>query len=160
VASDLQLRSVFLSAIGGQGGNLLAEWIFQAATYEGHRAQAVSLPGLSQRGGATSFYLELAAGSEPVALQKVVFSQHPLPGAVDVVIAQELLELARALQQGYGSSRTTVVASTHRVYTVGEKTPAWDGVTGEAELLAAARSRSGEFVGFNAVALARRNNLD
>ncbi|MBI4589806.1 MAG: indolepyruvate oxidoreductase, partial [Candidatus Rokubacteria bacterium] len=85
MADDLQLKSIFLSAVGGQGGNLLAEWIFQAATVEGHRAQAVSLPGLSQRGGATSFYLELAVGGDRERLSQVVFSQHPVPGEVDVI---------------------------------------------------------------------------
>ncbi|MBI4587971.1 MAG: indolepyruvate oxidoreductase subunit beta family protein, partial [Candidatus Rokubacteria bacterium] len=139
---------------------LLAEWIFQAATVEGHRAHAVSLPGLSQRGGATSFYLELAVGGDRERLSQVVFSQHPVPGEVDVIIAQEFLELARILQQGYGSSRTRIVASTHRVYTVGEKTAAWDGPVPTEPLSAAARSLSDEFIGFDAVALAQRNGLD
>jgi indolepyruvate ferredoxin oxidoreductase beta subunit len=157
---DLQLKSIFLSAVGGQGGNLLAEWIFQAATFEGHRAQAVSLPGLSQRGGSTSFYLEVAVGTDRERLSRVVFSQHPVPGEVDVIIAQEFLELARVLQEGYGSPRTRIVASTHRVYTVGEKTAAWDGAVPAETLYAAARSMSEEFVGFNAVELAQRNGLD
>lgn len=157
---ELQLKSVFVSAVGGQGGNLLVEWIFQAATFEGHRAQAVSLPGLSQRGGATSFYLEVAVGADPGRLARVVFSQHPVPGEVDLIIAQEFLELGRILQQGYGSPRTRIVASTHRVYTVGEKTPAWDGPVPTEELDAAARALSGEFIGFNAVELAQRNGLD
>ncbi len=160
MADDLQLKSIFLSAVGGQGGNLLAEWIFQAATFEGHRAQAVSLPGLSQRGGATIFYLELAVGTERERLSRVVFSQHPVPGEVDLIIAQEFLELARVLQEGYGSPRTKIVASTHRVYTVGEKTPAWDGPVPMETLYAAAHSLSEEFIGFNAVELAQRNGLD
>lgn len=160
MADDLQLKSIFLSAVGGQGGNLLAEWIFQAATFEGYRAQAVSLPGLSQRGGATSFYLEVAVGADRRRLGSVVFSQHPVPGEVDVVIAQEFLELARVLQEGYGSSRTKIVASTHRVYTVGEKTPAWDGPVPTEALYAAARALSQEFIGFNAVELAQRNGLE
>lgn len=160
MADDLQLKTVFLSAVGGQGGNLLAEWIFQAATFEGHRAQAVSLPGLSQRGGATSFYIELAVGADPQRLPQVVFSQHPVPAEVDLIIAQEFLELGRILQQGYGSSRTKIVASTHRVYTVNEKTPAWDGPVPSAPLYAAARSLSEEFIGFNAVELAQRHGLD
>lgn len=160
MADDLQLKSIFLSAVGGQGGNLLSEWIFQAATFEGHRAQAVSLPGLSQRGGATSFYVELAVGTDRERLSRVVFSQHPVPGEVDLIIAQEFIELARMLQEGYGSPRTKIVASTHRVYTVGEKTPAWDGPVPMETLHAAARSMSEEFVGFNAVELAQRNGLD
>ncbi len=160
MADDLQLRSIFLSAVGGQGGNLLAEWIFQAATFDGHRAQAVSLPGLSQRGGATSFYLEVAAGTDRERLSKMVFSQHPVPGEVDLIIAQEFLELARLLQEGYSSPHSKIVASTHRVYTVGEKTPAWDGPVPPETLVAAARALSGEFVGFNAVELAQKNGLD
>ena len=52
------------------------------------------------------------------------------------------------------------MASTHRVYTVGEKTPAWDGPVSMEALYVAARSMSEEFIGFNAVELAQRTGLD
>lgn len=156
----LRLKTVVVSAVGGQGGNLLVEWLFHAASLEGHRAQAISLPGLSQRGGATSFYLEIATARDSSLLPRVVFSQHPVATEVDVVVAQEFLELARILQQGYGSDRTRIIASTHRVFTVGEKAAMWEGEVPEARLHEIARTFSGELVGFDAVELARRHGLD
>ena len=46
----------------------------------------------------------------------------PAPGNVDVMVASELLEAGRAMQNGFVSpERTTLVASTHRIYTVAEK---------------------------------------
>ena len=151
------MKSVLIAAIGGQGGNVLTEWIFQAATSQGLRAQSVGLPGLAQRGGATSFYLEIA---EPDDGDDPLFCQFPVPGHVDVIVAQELLELGRVLQQGYGGPRTTIVASTHRILAVTEKMPIAGGVADQDELLAMARRLSANFVGVEAVDAARAAGLD
>ena len=51
MGSGLTIKTIIISAIGGQGGNLLAEWIFHAATAVGYRAQSMGMPGLAQRGG-------------------------------------------------------------------------------------------------------------
>ena len=52
----------------------------------------------------------------------------PSPGNVDLMVASELLEAGRAMQNGFVSpERTTLVASTHRVYTVAEKMAMGDG---------------------------------
>ena len=49
----------------------------------------------------------------------------PLPGDVDIVLASELMEAGRAVQRGLVTpDRTTLIASTHRVYSIAEKT-AW-----------------------------------
>ena len=46
----------------------------------------------------------------------------PTPGDVDVVIASELMEAGRAMQRGLVTpDRTTLIASTHRVYAIAEK---------------------------------------
>ena len=46
----------------------------------------------------------------------------PVPGDVDVVIASELMEAARAVQRGLVTpDRTTLIASTHRVFAMTEK---------------------------------------
>ena len=50
IGSQISIKSILLAAIGGQGGNVLVEWLFLAAERDGRRAQALSLPGLSQRG--------------------------------------------------------------------------------------------------------------
>lgn len=151
------MKSVLIAAIGGQGGNVLSEWLFQAATRQGHRAQSVGLPGLAQRGGATSFYLEIAEredGDDPI------FSQFPVPGHVDVIVAQEFLELGRVLQQGYGGPRTTIVASTHRLHAVTEKMPIAGGTVGQDELDALARRLSARCLAVDTVAIARAAGFD
>jgi indolepyruvate ferredoxin oxidoreductase beta subunit len=151
------LRCVYIAAVGGQGGNLFTEWLTAAATCEGQRAQSVSLTGLSQRGGATGYYVELAAGPNQ---DEVVFCQYPVPGQLDLLVGQELLEMARAVEQGLTSEKTTIVTSTHRMLSTPEKLPSDGGIMDPAELLAFGRRFSGQLIAFDAVALAHQHGLD
>jgi indolepyruvate ferredoxin oxidoreductase, beta subunit len=53
---------------------------------------------------------------------------YPSPGAVDLVVASELVEAGRAIENGYVSpDRTTLIAATHRIYSVAEKSAMADG---------------------------------
>ena len=62
----------------------------------------------------------------------------PMPGRVDVVVASELVEAARAMEAGFVSPRlTTLIASTNRVYATAEKIEMGDGRY-EAERIVAA----------------------
>ncbi len=158
--SDLRVLSVLIAAIGGQGGNVLTEWIFTAAQLAGHRPMSVALPGLAQRGGATNYYIEIAVGKDPQLLDQVVFGHFPVPGGVDVLIGQEYLELARLVQLGYSSQNTSVLASTHRFYSVTEKMPMFGGVVDNAKLEALIRAFSGRYVAFDAIGLVRDAGLD
>ena len=46
----------------------------------------------------------------------------PTPGNVDLLVASELLEAGRAAQNGMITpDRTTVIASTHRMFAIAEK---------------------------------------
>jgi indolepyruvate ferredoxin oxidoreductase, beta subunit len=57
-----------------------------------------------------------------------VMTLTPAPGYVDVMVASELLEAGRAMQNGFVTpERTTLIASTHRIYTVAEKMHMGDG---------------------------------
>ena len=70
----------------------------------------------------------------------------PVPGEVDIVIASELMEAGRAVQRGLVTpDRTTLIASTHRVYSMTEKTAMGDGRVDSEKLLDAC-SRRGEDV--------------
>src|SRR5919206_4383225 len=117
---------LLIGALGGEGGGVLAGWITDAAVAEGCRAQRTSIPGVAQRTGATTYYLEIlprAAAAPPPVL-----ALNPAPARVDVVLASELLEAARAVQNGFVTpDRTLLVASTHRVFTVTEKAQMADG---------------------------------
>lgn len=51
---------LLIAALGGEGGGVLASWITNAAVAAGHVAQRTSIPGVAQRTGATTYYLEIA----------------------------------------------------------------------------------------------------
>ncbi len=127
--------------MGGEGGGVLADWIVDVAEHAGYYAQTTSVPGVAQRTGTTIYYLEIfpeaearAAGKEPV------LALMPVPGELDVVIASELMEAGRAVQRGLVTpDRTTLIASTHRVYSMTERTDSGDGRVDAAALLAAAQ---------------------
>src|SRR5215207_11121378 len=137
-------------AMGGEGGGVLADWIVDLGEHNGYIAQTTSVPGVAQRTGATIYYLELfpraraeADGGRPV------LALMPLPGDVDVVLASELMECGRAVQRGLVTAdRTTLIASTHRVYSITEKTALGDGRVDSAALLAHARAAAKRFVRF------------
>ncbi len=141
--------TIAVVALGGEGGGVLADWIVDLAQHGGYLAQATSIPGVAQRTGATIYYVELfpktaaqAAGREPV------LALMPVPGDVDVVLASELMEAARAVERGFVTpDRTLLVASTHRVFAMTEKIAA-------VALLAACREAARELLAFDMEALA------
>ena len=115
--------TLLIAALGGEGGGVMADWLMHAATQCGYPAQATSIPGVAQRTGATTYYLEIfPARRAELAGREPVMSLTPSPGNLDVMVASELLEAGRAMQNGYVSpDRTTLVASTHRIYSTVEK---------------------------------------
>lgn len=115
---------ILIAALGGEGGGVLASWIADAAIADGYVAQRTSVPGVAQRTGSTTYYLELVKtdGRRPV------LALSPAPGLVDLFIASELLEATRQVQAGYVTpDRTFVIAPTHRVFTIHEKIAMGDG---------------------------------
>ena len=133
---------VLIAALGGQGGGVLTEWLVEAARAGGFAAQATSIPGVSQRTGATTYYVEIApeaASGDPAP----VLGLAPTPGRVDVLVCAELLEAARMLERGMSTaSRTVIVASTHRVYTTREKMSGGDARFDDVRIVAAVRALS------------------
>src|SRR5262249_50364719 len=88
---------------------------------DGFRVHGTSIPGVAQRTGSTTYYVELFTDRR--ATEDPAFSLYPVPGALDVLLAPEYLEVARMIEAGFVSpARTTVVCSTHRLYTIHEKT--------------------------------------
>ena len=153
--------SILIAALGGQGGGVLTEWIVGAAAHAGYAAQATSIPGVAQRTGATTYYVEVFPERVGPGDPEPVFSLYPTPGDVDVIIASELLEAGRTVEMDYASpTRTTVIASTHRLFSIAEKSAPGDGVFPREALEAAARGLSRRFVGFDALALARQHQTE
>lgn len=139
---------ILIAALGGEGGGVLADWLVQCARRQGLPVQATSVPGVAQRTGATSYYIELLR--EPLSgAAQPVFGLTPVPGCVDVVVASELLEAARMVERGFVTGRTTLLSSTHRVYTTLEKMHMADGRQDPQRLVDAARSMAQRAVLFD-----------
>ena len=150
--------TVLVAALGGEGGGVLSSWLVDAASAEGRSVQATSVPGVAQRTGATTYYLEIGPrsgegagkpegdGGAPnggasatrntsndakprdPASRAQVMALLPTPGNVDLLVASELLEAGRAAQNGMITpDRTTVIASTHRMFAIAEKSAMGDG---------------------------------
>lgn len=121
--------SIVIAAMGGEGGGVLTDWLVEAATAEGLAVQSTSVPGVAQRTGATTYYVEIF----PVPLARLngaepILALAPSVGDVDLVVATELMEAARTVSRGYATpERTRLIASTHRVFAVSEKAAMGDG---------------------------------
>ncbi|WP_125100153.1 indolepyruvate oxidoreductase subunit beta family protein [Leucobacter chromiireducens] len=151
--------TIAILAMGGEGGGVLADWIVSLGEDAGYVTQSTSVAGVAQRTGATVYYVELYPRSDAAAPNSArtepILSLFPTPGEVDVVIASELMEAGRALQRGFCTpDRTTLIASTNRVYAITEKIALGDGRVDEESLLGSARAGAKQLIAtdFNALA--------
>ena len=126
--------TILVAALGGEGGGVLAEWLVDLALRAGHPAQATSIPGVAQRTGATTYYVEIHPQSfAELGGRRPVMSLSPVPGCLDLLVASELLEAVRVIQNGFVSpQRTRLICSTHRTLTTrlpARSRPASQGLT-------------------------------
>ena len=149
--------TILIAALGGEGGGVLAEWLVELALRAGHPAQATSIPGVAQRTGATTYYVEIHPQSHAeLGGRTPVMSLSPVPGCLDLMVASELLEAVRAIQNGHVSpERTRLVCSTHRTLTTFEKLAPGDGRYDSARLLEVAHRYSRDCAAFDVDATAR-----
>lgn len=149
--------TIAILAMGGEGGGVLADWLVDLAEHNGFVAQATSVPGVAQRTGATIYYLEIFPQHQVPAGAQPVLGLGPVPGEMDIVVASELMEAGRALQRGLVSAeRTTFIASSHRVYTMTERTAMGDGRVDSEKILEGARAAARHFVAADFGSLAER----
>jgi indolepyruvate ferredoxin oxidoreductase beta subunit len=148
--------TILVAALGGEGGGVLADWIIAAASAQDYPVQSTSIPGVAQRTGATTYYLEIyPAKLSVLGARRPVMTLAPSPSFVDVMVASELLEAARAMQNGFVTpDRTTLIASTHRIYTTAEKMAMGDGRADGERILKAARELAKRAVLFDMQGLA------
>lgn len=147
-----------IMAMGGQGGGVLSDWIVHLAESNGYLAQATSVPGVAQRTGATIYYLELFPEAEAErAGQAPVLALMPSPGDVDIVLAAEFMEAGRALERGLVTpDRSTVIASSHRVYGITEKSAMGNGILEPEPIRDQLRQNALRFIEFDMEATAHR----
>ena len=122
--------AVLIGALGGEGGGVLTDWIVEAARLSDYPVQSTSIPGVAQRTGATTYYVEIYPETRTQLGGKApVLALYPAPGRCDLVIASEIVEAGRALELGFVTpERTTLIASTHRIYSILEKSAMGDGI--------------------------------
>ena len=149
--------TILIAALGGEGGGVMADWLIDAAAKCGFPSQSTSIPGVAQRTGATTYYLEIfPATFSGLNGKQPVFSLTPSPGNVDIMVASELIEAGRAMQNGYVSpERTTLVASTHRIYATIEKMQMADGRFDSERVLEAGRALAKQAILFDMRKLAQ-----
>jgi indolepyruvate ferredoxin oxidoreductase beta subunit len=130
--------TILVCALGGEGGGVLSEWLFETALACGHSAQSTSIPGVAQRTGATTYYIEVFPQPDTaLGGRRPVFSLNPVPGAIDLLVSSELLETVRQIGLGMAAAeRTLVLSSSARALTVAEKMQMSDGRMSDAALLA------------------------
>jgi indolepyruvate ferredoxin oxidoreductase beta subunit len=147
--NQTQPIKIAILAMGGEGGGVLADWVVDMGEANGYVAQTTSVPGVAQRTGATIYYVELYPTAEADGGLPVL-ALMPLPGDVDVVLASELMEAGRAVQRGLVTSdRTTLIASTHRVFSIAEKSALGDGRVDSTQLLAHTAKAAKRFIRFD-----------
>tara|TARA_Y100001936_G_scaffold250639_1_gene303964 strand:- start:26571 stop:28178 length:1608 start_codon:yes stop_codon:yes gene_type:complete len=141
---DIRPITLQVSAIGGEGGGVLASWIVAAAQHAGYPVQSTSIPGVAQRTGATIYYLEVFP--VPIANlngKRPVLALYPGVGDIDIMLASEFAEAGRAISNGFVTpDRTHLIASTHRVYAIDERSNMADGRYDTDRLYTAAEERT------------------
>ncbi|HSV51371.1 MAG TPA: indolepyruvate oxidoreductase subunit beta family protein [Burkholderiaceae bacterium] len=136
--------SLLICALGGEGGGVLTEWLVDIAHHAGYAVQSTSIPGVAQRTGATTYYVEVF----PVPLAQLggkrpVFSLNPVPGALDAIVSSELLETTRQIGNGMSSpERTAVITSSSRTLTTQERMQLGDGRADSADLVGVVKAFS------------------
>jgi indolepyruvate ferredoxin oxidoreductase, beta subunit len=149
--------TLLICALGGEGGGVLTEWLVDTARHAGYACQSTSIPGVAQRTGATTYYVEVF----PIPLAQLqgrrpVFSLNPVPGALDAIVSSELLETARQVGSGMSSpERTLVITSSGRTLTTQERMQLGDGRSDSVHLINVVKAFSREHHVFDMGALAK-----
>jgi indolepyruvate ferredoxin oxidoreductase beta subunit len=120
--ADARPVTVLISALGGEGGGVMTDWILAAAREQNLICQATSVPGVAQRTGATTYYIEVFREQLEPGKPEPVMALYPQAGDIDLMVATELAEAGRASANGFVTpDRTTLISSSHRFYLLDEK---------------------------------------
>ena len=150
---------LLIAALGGEGGGVLTNWIVEAASQLGYPVQSTSIPGVAQRTGATTYYIEIVpVTAAQLGNRRPVLALTPGIGDIDIVVASELLEAGRTVASGFVTAdRTLTIASTSRFYAMDEKIAMADGRFDQNSLSKAIVENSRESLLVDLDALARQS---
>ena len=121
--------TMLIGALGGEGGGVLTNWIVEAASEAGFPVQSTSIPGVAQRTGATTYYIEIfPVPARELNGKRPVLALTPGVGDIDIAVTSELLEAGRTVANGFVTpERTFVITSLSRSYAMDEKIAMGDG---------------------------------
>jgi indolepyruvate ferredoxin oxidoreductase, beta subunit len=150
--------SILIADLGGEGGGVLTDWIVAAASELGFPVQSTSIPGVAQRTGATTYYIEIVPAAGDALPTLPVLALAPGIGDVDIVLASELLEAGRTIVGGFVTpDRTLMIASNARSYLVVEKMAMGDGRYDSARLIKAIETHAQRHLLIDMAALASQS---
>jgi indolepyruvate ferredoxin oxidoreductase beta subunit len=149
--------TVLIAALGGEGGGVLTDWIIAAASSCDLPVQSTSIPGVAQRTGATSYYIEMFPQTwRKLGGKRPVLALAPGIGDVDMVVASEFLEAGRTVTGGFVTpDRTLMIASTHRAHAIAEKMAMGDGRFDAAKLVGSVEKNARAHMLFDMDAVAK-----
>ena len=151
--------TILIAALGGEGGGVLTDWIVSAAAQLNFPVQSTSIPGVAQRTGATTYYIEIVPVPAHELPARPVLALAPGIGDVDIVLASELMEAGRTIAGGFVTpDRTLVIASTARSYLVVEKMAMGDGRYDSARLIKAVETHAQSHLLLDMDALAKQSS--
>jgi indolepyruvate ferredoxin oxidoreductase beta subunit len=151
--------TVLIAALGGEGGGVLANWIVTAAEAAGFPVQSTSIPGVAQRTGATTYYIEIfpVLASE-LAGKRPVLALTPGVGDIDIAVASEMLEAGRMVANGFVTpARTHLIGSLSRFYAMDEKIAMGDGRFDQEKLIKTVKDNARDTLLIDMDALAKQS---
>jgi indolepyruvate ferredoxin oxidoreductase, beta subunit len=151
--------TMLIAALGGEGGGVLTQWIVDAAAQAGFPVQSTSIPGVAQRTGATTYYIEiLPVPAHELNGKRPVLALTPGVGDIDVAVTSELLEAGRTVANGFVTpGRTLVIASLSRFYAMDEKIAMGDGRFDDDRLIKVIKENAREVVLLDMAKLAQQS---
>ncbi len=151
--------TILIGALGGEGGGVLTDWIVTAAADLGFPVQSTSIPGVAQRTGATTYYIEIVpVPARELGGKRPVLALTPGIGDIDIMMTSEFMEAGRAIAGGFVTpDRTLLIASTSRFYVMNEKIAMGDGRYDQNRLADAIEKNTQSSIVLDMDALAKAN---
>ena len=150
---------LLIAALGGEGGGVLTDWIVSAAAEAGFPVQSTSIPGVAQRTGATTYYIEIfPVPARELGGKRPVLALTPGVGDIDIAVASELLEAGRVVASGFVTpERTHLIGSLSRFYAMDEKIAMGDGRFDQDKLIKTVKDNARDTLLIDMDALAKQS---
>ncbi len=119
--------TILIAALGGEGGGVLTNWIISAAASSACRHASTSIPGVAQRTGGTTYYIEICpVPYSELGARRPVLALSPGIGDIDVLLSSEFMEAGRCIASGFCTpDRTLLISSTSRFYVINREDELW-----------------------------------